>query len=200
MPRPRNIPTSRTGLRSDEPASEGGAGVIDCGHDQVDRDNQREQAVFQEETDGNLDLLAEAAGPDIPQDHLRESETENDANPVLDLGHQGIRQGTNLLPEGFVGHSDQLAQEEIAFMRYPTLPLLHAQPEDAGVLNQPGGCGDHDGGGITRVIHKIRLEHDGGAELTRLCFDAWIEVYDVKVPALNFHLPGMRAARNSCRK
>ena len=140
-------------MQSDEPASKGSAEVIDDRHDQVDRDDQGEQAVFQEETDGDLDLLAEAAGPDVVQGHLRESETENDANPVLDLGHQGIRQGTNLLPEGFVGHSDQLAQQEIAFMRYPTLSLLHAQPEDAADLNQPGGCEDHDGGGITRVIH-----------------------------------------------
>jgi hypothetical protein len=162
--------------------------------------NSRLWASWQEEADGDLDLLAQAAGPDIPQDHLRESETENHANPVLDLGHQGIRQGTDLLPEGFVGDSNQLTQEEIAFMRYPALPLLHAQPEDAGVLNQPGGCGDHDGGGITRVIHKIRLEHDGGPELTRLCFDAWIEVYDVQVAALDFHSAITDATRYSCRE
>ena len=200
MPRPRNIPTSRTGLQSDESASKVCAEVIDHRHDQIEGEKQREQAVFQEETDGNLDLLAQAAGPDIPQDHLRESEAKNDANPVLDLGHQGIRQGTDLLPEGFIGDGNQLPQEEIAFMRYPALSLLHAQPEDAGVLNQPGGCGDHDGGGITRVIHKIRLEHDGGPELTRLCFDAWIEVYDVQVAALDFHSAITDATRYSCRE
>ena len=85
-------------------------------------------------------------------------------------------------------------------MCYPALPLLQAQPEDAGVLNQPGGCGDHDRGGITRVIHKIRLEHDGGPELTRLCFDAWIEVYDVQVAALDFHSAITDATRYSCRE
>ena len=146
----------------------------------------------QEKADGDLDLLAESPGS--------ESEVEDDSDAVLDLGHQGIRQGTDLLPEGFIGDSDQLAQEEIAFMCYPALPLLHAQPEDAGVLNQPGGCGDHDGGGITRVIHKIGLEHDGGAKLTWFCFDAWIEVYEVQVAALGFHSAITDATRNSCRE
>ena len=179
-------------MQSDEPVAEGGAEVIDHRHDQVDRDDQGEQAVFQEETDGDLDLLAQATGP--------ESEVEDDSDAGLYLGHQCVRQNTNLLPEGFVGDSNQLTQEEIAFMCYPALPLLHAQPEDAGVLNQPGGCGDHDGGGITRVIHKIRLEHDGGPELTRLCFDAWIEVYDVQVAALDFHSAITDATRYSCRE
>jgi len=177
-----------------------GAEVVNDRDDQVDREDQGEEPMLQNEADGDLDLLAEATGPDVAQDHLRELETEDDAEAVLDLGHQGIRQGTDLLPDGFVGYSDQLAQEEIAFMRYPSLSLLHAQPEDAGVLNQPGGCGDHDGGGITRVIHKIRLEHDGGPELTRLCFDAWIEVYDVQVAALDFHSAITDATRYSCRE
>jgi len=148
--------------------------------------------VPQEKADGDLDLLAESRGS--------ESEVEDDSDAGLYLGHQGIRQGTNLLPEGFVGDSNQLTQEEIAFMRYPALPLLHAQPEDPGVLNQPGGCGDHDGGGITRVIHKIGLEHDGGAKLTWFCFDAWIEVYEVQVAALGFHSAITDATRNSCRE
>src|SRR5574341_2649212 len=68
MPRPRNIPTSRTGLRSDEPASKVCAEVIHHGHDQIEGEKQREQAVFQKEADGDLDLLAQAAGPDISQD------------------------------------------------------------------------------------------------------------------------------------
>jgi len=148
--------------------------------------------MLEEEADGDLDLLAESPGS--------ESEVEDDSDAGLDLGHQGIRQGTDLLPEGFVGDGNQLPQEEIAFMRYPALPLLHAQPEDAGVLNQPCGCGDHDGGGISRVIHKIRLEHDGGPELTRLCFDAWIKVHDVQVAALDFHSAITDATRYSCRE
>ena len=187
-------------MQSDEPASKVCAEVIHHSHDQIEGEKQREEAVLEEEADGDLDLLAQAAGPDIPQDHLRESETENDANPVLDLGHQGIRQGTDLLPEGFVGDSNQLTQEEIAFMRYPALPLLHAQPEDAGVLNQPGGCGDHDGGGIARLIDEVRLKDNCGAELIRLCFDAWIEVYDVQVAALDFHSAITDATRYSCRE
>ena len=192
MPRPRNTPTSCTGLQSDEPASKVRAEVVNDRHDQIEGEKQREQAVFQEETDGDLDLLAQAAGS--------ESEVEDDSDAGLYLGHQCVRQGTDLLPEGFVGDSNQLTQEEITFMCNLALPLLHAQPEDAGVLNQPGGCGDHDGGGITRVIHKIRLEHDGGPKLTRLCFDAWIEVYDVQVAALDFHSAITDATRYSCRE
>ena len=84
-------------MQSDEPASKGSAEVIDDRHDQVDRDDQGEQPVFQKEADGDLGLLAQSAGSDVAQDHLRESETENDGNLVLDLGHQGIRQGTNTL-------------------------------------------------------------------------------------------------------
>src|SRR3989304_3879841 len=48
--------------------SKGGAEVIDRGHDQIEGEKQREQAVLEEETDGDLDLLAQAAGPAIPQD------------------------------------------------------------------------------------------------------------------------------------
>jgi len=59
---------SRTGLQSDEPTSKGGAEVIDHRHDQIEGEKQREQAVFQKETDGNLDLLAEAARPDVAED------------------------------------------------------------------------------------------------------------------------------------
>lgn len=179
-------------MQSDEPASKVCAEVIDDRYDQIEGEKQREQAVFQEETDGDLDLLAESPGS--------ESEVEDDSDAGLYLGHQCVRQNTNLLPEGFVGDSNQLTQEEIAFMCDPALPLLHAQPEDAGVLNQPGGCGDHDGGGITRAIHRIRLEHDGGPELTWFCFDAWIEVYDVQVAALDFHSAIRDATRYSCRE
>ena len=55
-------------LRSEQPASKVCAEVIDDRHDQIEGEKQREQAVFQEQTDGDLDLLAQAAGPDIPQD------------------------------------------------------------------------------------------------------------------------------------
>ena len=55
-------------LESEQPASKVCAEVIHHGHDQIEGEKQREEAVFQEETDGDLDLLAEAAGPDIPQD------------------------------------------------------------------------------------------------------------------------------------
>lgn len=48
--------------------SEGGAEGIDDRDDQVDRDDQGEQPVLQEEADGNLDLLAEAAGSNVAQD------------------------------------------------------------------------------------------------------------------------------------
>ena len=55
-------------LESEQPAAEGGAEIIDHRHDQVDREDQGEQAVFQEETDGNLDLLAEPSDPDLDED------------------------------------------------------------------------------------------------------------------------------------
>ena len=73
MPRPRNIPTSRTGLQSDEPASKVCAAVIDDGYDQIEGERQREQAVFQEETDGDLDLLPEPSDPDLDEDNTSRS-------------------------------------------------------------------------------------------------------------------------------
>jgi len=55
-------------LRSEQPASKVCAEVIDDRHDQIEGEKQREEAVLEEETDGDLDLLAQAAGTDIPQD------------------------------------------------------------------------------------------------------------------------------------
>ena len=55
-------------LESEQPVSQGGAEVIHHCHDQIEGEKQREETVLEEETDGNLDLLAQAAGPDIPQD------------------------------------------------------------------------------------------------------------------------------------
>ena len=55
-------------MQSDEPTSKVCAEVIDDRHDQIEGEKQREEAVLEEEADGNLDLLAQAAGPDIPQD------------------------------------------------------------------------------------------------------------------------------------
>jgi len=86
MPRPRNIPTSCTGLQSDEPTSKVRAEVIHHGHDQIEGEKQREEAVLEEETDGNLDLLAQAAGPDIPQD---------DRLPDVDL--PGVEDASDIL-------------------------------------------------------------------------------------------------------
>ena len=55
-------------MQSDEPASKVCAEVIDDRHDQVDRDDQGEQAVFQKEADGDLDLLAEPSDLDLDDD------------------------------------------------------------------------------------------------------------------------------------
>ena len=57
-----------TQRNSNQPVAEGGAEVIHHGHDQIEGEKQREEAMLQEEADGDLDLLAQAAGPDIPQD------------------------------------------------------------------------------------------------------------------------------------
>jgi len=76
-------------LQSDEPASEGSAEVIHHGHDQIDREEQGEETVLQEKSDGDLDLLAESPGS--------ESEVEDDSDARLYLGHQSVRQGTDLL-------------------------------------------------------------------------------------------------------
>jgi len=55
-------------LESEQPASQGGAEVIDDRHDQIEGEKQREKAVLKEETDGNLDLLAEPSDPDLDED------------------------------------------------------------------------------------------------------------------------------------
>ena len=73
-------------MQSDEPASEGGAEVIHHGHDQIEGEDQGEQAVFQEEANGDLDLLADAAGPDVPQD---------DRLPDVDL--PGVEDASDIL-------------------------------------------------------------------------------------------------------
>jgi len=52
-----------------------GAEVVNDRDDQVDREDQGEEPMLQNEADGDLDLLAEATGPDVAQDHLRELET-----------------------------------------------------------------------------------------------------------------------------
>ena len=82
----RDIPTSRTGLQSDEPTSKVCAEAIDQRHDRADREDQGEEAVLQKETDGNLDLLADAAGPDVPQD---------DRLPDVDL--PGVEDASDIL-------------------------------------------------------------------------------------------------------
>ncbi len=66
---------------------------------------QGEKSVFEEEADGDLDLLAQSPGP--------ESETEDDADSILHLGHHDIGQTTDLLSEGVVGNGDELSQEQI---------------------------------------------------------------------------------------
>ena len=55
-------------LESEQAVAEGGAEVVHDRYDQVDGEKKGQEAVLQEETDGDLDLLAQAAGPDIPQD------------------------------------------------------------------------------------------------------------------------------------
>jgi hypothetical protein len=60
-------------LQSDEPASKVCAEVIDDGYDQIEGERQREQAVFQEETDGDLDLLPEPSDPDLDEDNTSRS-------------------------------------------------------------------------------------------------------------------------------
>ena len=60
--------------------------MIDQGDDNVDREDQGEKAVLQEEADGDLDLLAEPAGADVTQD---------DRLPDVDL--PGVEDASDIL-------------------------------------------------------------------------------------------------------
>jgi NADPH-dependent glutamate synthase beta subunit-like oxidoreductase len=90
-------------LQSDEPASKVCAEVIHHGHDQIEGEKQREEAVLEEETDGNLDLLAQAAGPDIPQD---------DRLPDVDL--PGVEDASDILRQDTRSRLSLMQTETIA--------------------------------------------------------------------------------------
>lgn len=112
---------------------------------------------------------------------------QDDTDSSFHLVHQVVRQGADLLAEGLVSHGDQLAQEEIAVARKSALAFLDPKPQDAGVFDQTGGCGNDDGRRVTCLVNKIGLKHYGGPELARFGLDARIEIHDIEAPALDFH-------------
>ena len=76
--------------------------------------------MFQEDADGDLDLLAKSPVP--------ESETEDDADSILHLGHHHIGQTTDLLSKGIVGNGDELSKEQIAVTGDAALPFPDTKP------------------------------------------------------------------------
>ncbi len=68
--------------RLDKSASEIGTEVIDHRDDHVDGEDQREEAMLQEEADGDLDLLA-ASPADVTQDDRL---SDIDLPPVVGVG------------------------------------------------------------------------------------------------------------------
>ena len=90
-----------------------------------------------------------------PDPLLGRLQRENDPNASFEFGHQVLGQNADLPSERFVGHGNQLTEEQITVYSQPPLPLGGSESQDAGGLHQPRGGGNDNRRGISRPIDEI---------------------------------------------
>lgn len=132
----------------------------------------------------------------VRQDKPQALQPKNNFDPVFNFFDGTLRQPTDFLAEGFIGHSYQLTKQQITVAIKGSCSLGKSVAQDARVLDQFTGRRNHDRGWITGLIHQVGLYNQRRTKLSRLGLDPWVEVNDVEMPAFDVHLRIRRIATN----
>lgn len=128
-----------------------------------------------------------AGDPGVTQ-HAVGLQTEDGFDPPFDFFDGTFRQSAKFFGEGFIGHGDQLPEQQIAVTVECPRSFWKSVPQNARVIDQLTGCRNHDRGWIPRLVHQVGLHNQSRTKLSRFGPDPWIEVDDVEMPSLDVHL------------